>query len=158
MAKNAQQFKLELDEFVEEEVEGGALKLQQRIMADLLQGIILNTPVGDRRRWKLNIERKQRGLSGLLPRGYVGGHARKNWQVTINRPPTNQLPGQDNTGQETLQRGLRKITQIDKPVLAYISNRVPYIQRLEEGWSKIKPRGFVRQQIRRVSQKYKRQR
>lgn len=158
MAKNAAQFKLELDEFVEEEVEGRALKLQRDVMLDLLQKLVINTPVGDRRQWKLNIERKERGLPGLLPRGYVGGHAKKNWQVTINRPPTNEIEGEDRSGRSALDNGKRVINNIKEPVLAYISNRVPYIQRLEEGWSKQQPRGFVRQQIRRVSQKYKRQR
>ena len=158
MAKNAAQFKLELDEFVEEEVEGRALNLQRDVMLDLLRLLITNTPVGDRRRWKLNIERKQRGLSGLLPRGYVGGHAKKNWQGTINRPPTNEIEGEDRSGRNALQAGRQVIRNIKQPVLAYISNRVPYIQRLEEGWSKQKPRGFVRQQIRFVSEKYKRQR
>lgn len=158
MAKNAAQFKLELDEFVEEEVKGGALELQRDVMLDLLRLLITNTPVGNRRQWKLNIERKQRGLPGLLPRGYVGGHAKKNWQVTINRPPTNEIEGEDRSGRSALTAGTRTIRNIKEPVLAYISNRVPYIQRLEEGWSKQKPRGFVRQQIRFVSEKYKRQR
>jgi len=150
MAKGAAQFKLQLDEFVDEEVMGTALKLQRDIMMDLLGKLIMNTPVGLRQRWENNIKRQAKGLP-LVPKGYVGGHARKNWQVTINRPAVQELTGQDKSGRETQQRGLQQIASINKPVIGYITNLVPYIERLEQGWSKkVKPNGFVKQALQQV--------
>ncbi len=37
-----------------------------------------------------------------------------------------------------------------------VSNTVPYINRLDEGWSKQKPRGFVKQTIRKTIRQSKR--
>tara|TARA_Y100000114_G_scaffold153052_1_gene172333 strand:- start:922 stop:1215 length:294 start_codon:yes stop_codon:yes gene_type:complete len=37
-----------------------------------------------------------------------------------------------------------------------VSNTVPYINRLDEGWSKQKPRGFVKQTIRKTIRQTKR--
>ena len=155
MAKGAAQFKKQLDEFVDEEVVEQAVELQRRIMADLLGKLVMNTPVGLRERWKNNIRRMERGLDPV-PEGYVGGHARKNWQVKLKRPAIKELKGQDKTGNQTLQRGEERIAQIKEPTIGYISNLVPYIERLEQGWSKkVKPNGFVQQALQQIRIDYK---
>lgn len=156
MAKDAKSWKLEIEGFMEEEVVGKAVEVQRRILLEALTGVVQMTPVGNRRRWKRNIERAQRGLPPL-PKGYVGGHARKNWQLTINRRPTNQVTGTDTNGQQTIDKGMRRISQIDEPVIAYLSNLLPYMDRLESGnWSKSAPNGMVRPTVRRLVQKYRR--
>jgi len=155
MAKDAKSWKLEIDEFMEDEVEGRAVEVQKTIMLDALTGVVQMTPVGNRKRWKRNIERAQRGLPPL-PKGYVGGHARKNWQITINRRPTNEVAGTDSRGQQTIDKGMRRIARIDKPVIAFLSNLLPYMNRLEGGWSKSAPSGMVGPTVRRLLQKYRR--
>ena len=153
---DAEQFRKELEEFSEEEILGRAIKLQKRILSEVLTQVVQRTPVGNRKRWKRNIERAQRGLQPL-PKGYVGGHARKNWQVTLNRRPTTEVDGRDARGQQTIDRGLRRVAQIDKPMIGYVSNLLPYMQRLEDGWSKSAPQGtIVRDTVRMIRRKYRR--
>lgn len=149
MAKGAAQFKKDLDQFVDEELVEKALKLQRDIMMDLLDKLVINTPVGERSRWQNNIRRKARGLDPV-PEGYVGGHARKNWQVTLNRPAVKELKGEDKTGNRTLQVGEQRIAQIKEPTIAYISNLVPYIERLEQGHSTLQPNGFVKPSLQQI--------
>jgi hypothetical protein len=155
MAKDAKSWKLEIDEFMEEEVVGRAVEVQRTIMADALSKTVTKTPVGNRRRWKRNIERAQRGLPPL-PKGYVGGHARKNWQITINRRPTNEVQGTDTGGNQTITKGMQRISRIDEPCIAYLSNLLPYMDRLEGGWSKSAPDGMVGPTVRELLQKYRR--
>ena len=155
MAKDAKSWKLEIDEFMEEEVVGRAVEVQQTIMMDALGKVVVKTPVGNRRRWKRNIERAQRGLPPL-PKGYVGGHARKNWQITINRRPTNEVQGTDAGGNDTVSKGMQRVRQIDEPCIAYLSNLLPYMNRLEGGWSKSAPDGMVGPTVRELLQKYRR--
>jgi hypothetical protein len=155
MAKDAKSWKLEIDEFMEEEVVGRAVEVQQTIMMDALGKVVVKTPVGNRRRWKRNIERAQRGLPPL-PKGYVGGHARKNWQITINRRPTNEVQGTDAGGNDTVSKGMQRVRQIDEPCIAYLSNLLPYMDRLEGGWSKSARNGIVGPTVRELLQKYRR--
>ncbi len=153
---DAEQFRKELEEFSEEEILGRAIKLQKRILSEVLTQVVQRTPVGNRKRWKRNIERAQRGLPPL-PKGYVGGHARKNWQVTLNRRPTTTVRGQEASEGPTIRRGLRTITQIDKPMIGYVSNLLPYMQRLEDGWSQSAGKGtIVRDTVRMIRRKYRR--
>jgi hypothetical protein len=129
--------------------------VQQTIMMDALGKVVVKTPVGNRRRWKRNIERAQRGLPPL-PKGYVGGHARKNWQITINRRPTNEVSGTDAGGNDTVSKGMLRVRQIDEPCIAYLSNLLPYMDRLEGGWSKSARNGIVGPTVRELLQKYRR--
>ena len=132
------------------------LKVQRKMMLELLTKVVEITPVGNRARWKINKDRKAKGLKGLLPKNYVGGHARKNWQVKINRPAVNVVKGEDKSGRSTKDKGYREIAKIKKLCIAYISNRVPYIDRLENGWSKSAPNGIAGQAVRQVRTKYRR--
>lgn len=158
MAKDAQTWRIEIDDFMEENVIGEVLKVQRKMMMELLTQVVQNTPVGNRARWKRNIERKAKGLKGLLPRGYVGGHARKNWQVKINQKPVNTVNGEDKSGNgnETITRGGSQIAKIKEPCVAYISNLLPYIDRLEKGnWSKSAPNGIAKPAVQAIRNKYR---
>ena len=155
MAKDAKSWKAEIDQFMEDEVVGRVVSVQKTIMMDALGKVVEKTPVGNRRRWKRNIERSQRGLPPL-PKGYVGGHARKNWQIAINRRPTNEVRGTDAGGNDTVANGMQRVRQIDEPCIAYLSNLLPYMNRLEGGWSKTAPNGIVGPTVRELLQKYRR--
>jgi hypothetical protein len=115
--------------------------------------IVQATPVGNNTRWKHNMIRAQKGLPPL-PKGYVGGHARKNWQVTIGSNTAVIKPGVDSTGQGALSEGYRIIGDIRQPVVGYITNPLPYMQPLEEGHSKQAPAGMVRNAIAAITTKY----
>ena len=156
MAQDAKEWRIEMDEFVESEVVGKVLETQRAMMLELLNKVVMITPVGNRARWKRNIERKAKGLKGLLPKGYVGGHARKNWQVKLHRRPTNEIKGTDSSGRQTLANGERAIAKLDKLTIGYISNLLPYMDRLENGWSKSAPDGIAGPAVAQVRQKYRR--
>jgi hypothetical protein len=153
MAVDAKEWKKLLDQWVEEQVIDRAVKVQKTILLDALGKVVEKTPVGNRRLWKRNIERAERGLTKLLPKGYVGGHARRNWQLKKDRRPTKTLKGTRNDAQ---QRGERAIARIDEPCIAYLSNLLPYMNRLENGWSTQAKDGIVGPTVRELLQKYRR--
>ena len=72
------------------------------------------------------------------------GRARGNWQVTINSPANGELETTDKGGQRTLATGSRSIASRTGEQVLYFTNNLPYIQRLENGWSQQAPSGMVR--------------
>ena len=151
MAKDVRSWRQEIDEFMDEEVVGEALDVQGKIMLELLTQLVTGTPVGKRSRWKIN---QGKPASKHRPKGYVGGHARKNWQVTINAPAISEIPGEDKSGKAATRAGKAVIDTITEPCIGYISNLVPYIQRLDEGWSSTKTRGMVQPALNAVRRKF----
>jgi len=150
---DAPKFRLQLEKFSKETVPAIVAQLQGRIVAELLTLIVQATPVGNHRTWAANIQRASKGKPPL-PIGYVGGHARKNWQITIGSPATGIIAGIDTTGQQSISAGAQVAASIDVPVVAYIANPLPYMQRLEEGHSKQAPQGMVAQAISVITTKY----
>lgn len=148
-------FRLELERFFRETVPAKAAEVQRKMTAEALTMIVQSTPVGNNTKWKYNKIRAQRGLSPL-PRGYVGGHARKNWQVSVGSRVTKTLPGVDKSGGQALNAGYQNIAKIKKPTISYIANPLPYMQPLERGWSKQAPTGMVANAVRAISTKYAR--
>lgn len=152
---DARQFRLDIDRFIREEVPAKVAETQRLIVAELLTLIVQATPVGNHTTWKANVARAARGKPPL-PRGYVGGQARRNWQVAIGTPPRQILPGVDPSGAQALSAGYVAASRITTPTLAWISNPLAYMQPLEDGWSKQAPRGMVRQAVTVVTAKYAR--
>ena len=118
----------------------------RKIAFDALAGIIKMTPVGNKENWK---DPKK------APPGYVGGRARGNWLVSINSfsdAPTNDI---DDSGGATRTKGLMNMTGARIGDIIYITNNVPYIKRLEEGWSREQaPNGMVALTFGRLAIKY----
>ena len=152
---DARRFVLDVSQWIREEVPAKAAEVQRMIVAESLTLIVQDTPVGNHTRWKANVERATKGLAPL-PKGYVGGHARKNWQVSISTRTATEKPGTDNSGSVALNAGYTVIAGIKQPVIAYIANPLPYMDRLENGWSKQAPRGMVAQAVAAISAKYAR--
>ena len=72
------------------------------------------------------------------------GRARGNWQVSYNAPESGVLQRDDLSGQGTIAEVAQQ-TQIAGGNVWYLTNNLPYIQRLEfEGWSDQAPSGMVR--------------
>lgn len=67
------------------------------------------------------------------------GRARGNWQIGINQVETSQL---DRKGISTNEE-IPKLNQVKEDETIYISNNLPYIQKLEYGSSKQAPSGMV---------------
>jgi len=87
------------------------------------------------------------------------GRARSNWLVSLDQPVTSPreeyFPGAEgSTGgpnaQAAIDQGRRVIETYDGDspgASIYIANNLPYIGRLNEGWSAQAPAGFVEQAV-----------
>lgn len=84
------------------------------------------------------------------------GRARSNWQVGIGEAPEGikepYSPGKGgDTGaanaQEAIEQGKRIIHRYTKGSTIHITNNLPYIQRLNDGWSAQAPAGFVEKAV-----------
>lgn len=74
------------------------------------------------------------------------GRARANWQVEIGAVPTGVVEPTDKSGASAINKAKDTIASYngnaaDKSV--YITNNLPYIERLNDGWSAQAPAGFV---------------
>jgi hypothetical protein len=83
------------------------------------------------------------GMDIKAPAGYVGGRARANWIFTVDAPSTATIDAVDPTGNTTKGRLEAQIKTSPVGDITYIVNNLPYIERLELGWSKQAPAGMV---------------
>lgn len=107
----------------------------------ILRNLVFGSPVGDPRLWE-NPE--------SAPEGYVGGHFRRNWLVSIGGFNESEIEGQDANGAVTAAAGRREIDRWERRKLGtglVIQNNVPYANRLAEGWSSQAAAGWVEEQI-----------
>lgn len=73
------------------------------------------------------------------------GQARGNWRLKANAPDTGVYLGPayyDKSGIATAAQGIQSIYRSNASVF-YLTNNVPYIQRLNEGYSKQAPALFI---------------
>lgn len=81
------------------------------------------------------------------------GRARGNWQASAASFKTDATDNADKSGGSTINEGVKQIgraKQIKYPTI-YISNNVPYIERLNDGWSQQAPKKFVERAIKRAT-------
>jgi hypothetical protein len=101
---------------------------------NMLSALIVRSPVGNPDLWKHK-----------APPGYVGGRFKNNWNFDLGAIDyrDNQPPDAGGTG--AYERGLAKMQQFTKGDTIYITNSLPYANRIEyEGWSSQAPSGVVR--------------
>ena len=88
----------------------------------------------------------------LLLTPVLTGHARHNWQFTAGTPETEEIEGVyggDTTGDKLTGDEESEIEQLKADFLnssntmIFLTNNVPYIQRLEDGYSAKAPAGMV---------------
>lgn len=105
----------------------------RKIIFDVSTALVLKSPVGDPKYWK----RKP-------PPGYVGGRFRANWQYgqgVVNSLTTEQ---KDKSGQATISKLAGAVGDRVLGEAHFITNSLPYANRLEEGWSwRQAPNGMV---------------
>jgi len=104
----------------------------RRVVLDIGKNVIERTPVGDPSYWK-----------SPPPPGYTGGHARANWQHSEGMLASKEFDVIDKTGEVSKGRIAATLPKQAAGKVHYISNSVPYIQRLEDGWSRQAPNGMV---------------
>lgn len=118
-AQNAREFDLQLKQslnLAEEEIEA----VIQTIGMSALRGVVLKTPVDT-------------------------GRARGNWIATRTSPTSQTFKKTDKSGTATIAKGEAVISAYDhsKHTQIVIQNNLPYINRLENGWSKQFANGMV---------------
>lgn len=124
-----------------------SIQLQRELYDDagetafaILRNLITRSPVGNPDDW---------GNPDAAPPGYVGGHFRRNWLVSIGGFNNTELAGDEEPIAFTLGRGKNQIDAFKRSRAArlVIQNNVPYANRLAQGWSLQADAGWVDEEI-----------
>ncbi len=115
---NAREFGLHLDSLFQELVEEKIVQVTRLVALETLSRVVMKSPVDT-------------------------GRFRGNWQVSVGGRATGTLARLDPSGQQTIAAGAAVIAHLDRPAMIFITNNLPYANRLENGWSKQAPAGMV---------------
>lgn len=126
-------FELQLKAFAEKCGKNANLATR-KIVIDVGKSIVMKSPVGDAKYWVRP-----------APPGYVGGRFRANWQYSLNYVPISNTNAVDPSGEKVISQITADVESAGGvPAVHYITNTLPYAQRLEEGWSyRQAPNGMV---------------
>lgn len=111
---------------------GNADTVVRKTVLDIGRRLVERTPVGDADYWK-----------SPPPKGYVGGHARANWSHSEGVRVVQEIDGVDASGSKSNDRIASSVSVNAAGKVHFIQNSVPYIERLEDGWSRQAPNGMV---------------
>jgi hypothetical protein len=110
----------------------------------VLRNLVSGSPVGDPENWQ---------NPDAAPPGYVGGHFRRNWLVSIGGFNPTEIEGEDPAGASTLAEGRREINKfqirgkLGAGARLVIQNNVPYANRIANGWSEQAEAGWIDEAI-----------
>ena len=125
-------FSLDINKFVQK-CGTNADQVVRKTILDIGSRVIERTPVGDATYWK-----------SKPPAGYVGGHARGSWSHSVDTLDTKEFDTIDPSGSASNARIVASIPAKAAGKVHFIQNSLPYIQRLEDGWSRqCPPNGMV---------------
>ena len=126
-----QSFSVSIGKFVEN-TKVKMNEITRKVVFDMGTRVMERTPVGDASYWK-----------NPPPPGYVGGHARANWSHSDGILVAQEYGAIDKTGQVSMNRIRDSVPKDAAGRIHYLSNSVPYIIRLEDGYSRQAPNGMV---------------
>jgi hypothetical protein len=136
-------FALDLSKAIDKAKDQAEL-IVKKIVIELFSEVVEMSPVGNPDLWK------------YPKKGYVGGRFRANWNISFGSPDLSTTEQIDPSGSGSKGRifaQMRKYKLADSSV--FLTNNLPYAQRLEEGWSeKQAPHGMVRLSIARFNAGY----
>src|SRR3712207_5884639 len=115
---NAREFGLHLDSLFKELIEEKIVQVTRMVALQALSRVVQKSPVDT-------------------------GRFRGNWQVSIGGRATGTLARLDPSGQQTIAAGSAVIARLDRPAMIFITNNLPYANRLENGWSQQAPADMV---------------
>lgn len=75
------------------------------------------------------------------------GRARSNWQVELGQAAQGVVDVPDKSGQSAISQGKRVIDTYKSGTSINLTNNLPYIERLNDGWSAQAPAGFVEKAV-----------
>lgn len=123
--KGLEQFEGTLRGFIQALPQEHVATVQRAVSLQVLDGVVRGTPVDT-------------------------GRARGNWQTTIGEVASGEVEITDKDGGATIARGAGALAALPDFAVVYVSNNVPYIERLEDGWSQQAPAGMVASTLERV--------
>ncbi len=132
VATNVQEFNRAVEEFTTTILPEQFILFHKKIALEALSRIVFKTPVGNPELWQRP-----------PPKNYVGGRARGNWQLTIDTYSDDEAANVDSAGGSTISEGVGHLAGLGFGQVVFLTNNVPYIVRLEEGWSTQAPTGMV---------------
>lgn len=115
---NAAEFAIALDQFYQDEVEGAIQLIAQKLMMESLSRVVYRSPVDT-------------------------GRFRGNWTVSLDGPQSGTREVEDTNGGATVAAGSAVAQQAKAFQTIYMQNNLPYGPRLEGGWSRQAPGGFL---------------
>lgn len=115
-----------------EKTKDDADKIVRYALMTLDSRLVQRSPVGDAKYWKRP-----------APAGYSGGAFRGAWQVSIGSPASGLTGIIDKDGSATIAAHAGAIAQAKAGQVQYLTNGLPYAQRIEKGWSRQAPVGLV---------------
>lgn len=128
---DARGFARQLQKFMDVDVKGRTLTKYKSIVRDLGTSIVRDTPVDT-------------------------GQARANWRFTTTKISGAYLASRrDPSGAAAIGRLASVVASLTLSKPVYMTNNAPYIQRLENGWSKQAPAGMLAKNVYRVALKYR---
>jgi len=112
---------------------GGKLEdVAREVVLNVGRSVVEKSPVGDASYWK-----------SPPPPGYVGGRFRANWQHGFGLPANGALDDIDASGGASIAHIQSGVEGNPAAGIHFISNNLPYAQRLEDGYSSQAPQGMV---------------
>jgi hypothetical protein len=131
--------------------------IQRKLAFDAVRDLVKTTPVGNPDLWEANVGSGRVGNADrvlgdydYVGQGYVGGHARRNWILTIGQPAVAEREGVDPSGREAIGGASAALKALPKFSVVWISNNVPYIEKLDQGHSTQAPFGMLDQAFYRM--------
>lgn len=125
-------FRLQLKSFAEK-TKGRIDQVTRKVVFEMGSSLVFKSPVGDGSYW-----------INKPPPGYVGGRFRANWQLGVGAIDYTTSEAVDPTGDSTLGDLFAKVADEPAAQVFYLTNSLPYAQRLEDGWShRQAPNGMV---------------
>lgn len=117
-SSSAAQFRLDLADALKEEVEDVVLLVTKKLGLEALNKVVLRSPVDT-------------------------GRFRANWNVSFTTQDNTTTENKDKPGTATIAKGQTTIEGLGELKVVWLTNALPYANRLENGWSKQAPAGMV---------------
>ena len=87
----------------------------------------------------------------ILDTPVLTGRARANWRIQEGQPQLAVVDREDKSGGVALKEVETAVQASSGDTTIYLANNLPYIKRLEEGYSQKAPEGMVRRNVARFA-------
>lgn len=125
-------FTADMNKFCKKEAPGYLDRVVRKTVIEIGTRLVYRSPVGDADYWR-----------SPPPPGYVGGRFRANWQYSFGVKASGFTDAVDGSGAGTLSAIVGSALGGNAVGVHFLTNNLPYAQRIEDGWSRQAPAGIV---------------